>query len=100
MALYLLPRFGQPLGDKEKILVFKIFSAVFVSHFVINRYNLVKWWVEKLLHRTIPAPGEKVTVVGMINLLVYVVVDNTFHLTLLLIFLKFLWPEFYATNTI
>ncbi len=72
-----------------------IFSGIFLIHWIIDRYSLASKWLKFIKGRTLEStfesqdyPFREYDVA--FTCIVYTVVDNTFHLLLSFILLKFL----------
>ena len=66
---------------------------VFLSHWIIDKYKVVEWWCDQFKIRTwysevdfdsLPPSKEEAVHIAF-GSLVYVVIDNTFHILLLLL---------------
>ena len=75
-------------------------AFIFFSHFLIDRFAVVEWYMERIKGRSIDrylnlTPSDPMGVnpqynvlIGSLTMLVYVVVDNTMHLILMWGFYK------------
>lgn len=77
-----------------------VFSMIFMSHFIIDKYGIIEWWLKTtdtrswdtyIRHLGWKQPMNKFQVVSTsFGAIVYVVADNTAHILLMYIIVKFM----------
>jgi len=65
---------------------------IFITHFPIDKLSLGKIWLERFLGTPMPKPGGAITIRSIFTIFVYIVVDNTMHLILMVTLIKVFYP--------
>lgn len=74
--------------------VARIGILVFITHYPIDRWSLSKIYMEKILKRAFPKFGDPVAIEFLFNIVVYIIMDNGFHIFLMYAGLKLFFPEY------
>jgi len=63
--------------------VWLLLGLVFLSHFPIDKFSLGKYWITYINRKPVPKSGDPISIGAMFYPSVYIAVDNTMHLVLM-----------------